>query len=149
MIMGRVVQAFIILSTIFICGQATDSYMPDNIIIFPLFASDGPWMYFTNVTLGSPPQQLSLLVDTGSDLLWVNCPSETSSFQLRMSYYNLSESVTGSTAPCVNGTLPCDYSIYYSDGSATSGFFVRDVLHYHASLTNSSKTALSPNVIFG
>ncbi|CAI0623636.1 unnamed protein product [Linum tenue] len=32
-------------------------------------------IYFTKVKLGSPPQEFSLQIDTGSDLLWVNAKS--------------------------------------------------------------------------
>lgn len=30
-------------------------------------------LYFTKIKLGSPPKEYHVQVDTGSDILWVNC----------------------------------------------------------------------------
>ena len=32
-------------------------------------------LYFTKVKLGTPPREFTVQIDTGSDLLWVNCNS--------------------------------------------------------------------------
>lgn len=30
-------------------------------------------LYFTKVKMGSPPREFNVQIDTGSDILWVNC----------------------------------------------------------------------------
>lgn len=30
-------------------------------------------LYYTKVKLGSPPREFNVQIDTGSDILWVNC----------------------------------------------------------------------------
>ena len=30
-------------------------------------------LYYTQISLGTPPRQYNVFVDTGSDLTWVNC----------------------------------------------------------------------------
>jgi hypothetical protein len=46
------------------------------VVDFPLSGNDDPLvtgLYYTQVGLGTPMQSFYLQVDTGSDLLWVNC----------------------------------------------------------------------------
>jgi hypothetical protein len=82
-------------------------------------------LYFANLTLGSPPQDIRLHIDTGSSDLWVNVPDSS-----------LCES--GANA-CEGGTYDADsssthrvvnnqFNISYVDGSAALGDYVSDTL---------------------
>lgn len=43
---------------------------------FFFFVVDGLFrLYFTKVKLGTPPMEFTVQIDTGSDILWVNCNS--------------------------------------------------------------------------
>lgn len=51
-------------------------------------------LYFTKVKLGSPPREFNVQIDTGSDILWVNCNScsdcpQSSGLGVRFCLFNL------------------------------------------------------------
>ncbi|KAI8943649.1 hypothetical protein NX059_001634 [Plenodomus lindquistii] len=85
-------------------------------------------LYFANASLGTPPQEFRLHIDTGSSDLWVN--SATS--QLCQSggnqcgpsgTYRANESTT---YEYVNGA----FNISYVDGSGASGDYAKDTFHF-------------------
>ncbi|KAK9940457.1 hypothetical protein M0R45_017119 [Rubus argutus] len=103
--------------------------------------------YIVTLGLGSPPRQLSLVFDTGSDLTWTQCqPCVKSCYQqnepifdpsLSKSYTNISckspvcsllKSATGNTPLCATGTSTCIYGIQYGDQSFSIGYFAKDSL---------------------
>ncbi|XP_031478940.1 aspartyl protease family protein At5g10770-like [Nymphaea colorata] len=95
--------------------------------------------YVTRIGIGS--QQMSVLVDTGSDLTWVQCSPCTYCYQQQDSLYNSSlsssyipiacnSSACGSfemSAGCASAST-CAYDVGYGDGSYTRGDLVRDTL---------------------
>ncbi|KAK6266506.1 hypothetical protein QUC31_017343 [Theobroma cacao] len=110
-------------------------------------APSGSSQYFVELRLGSPPQPLLLVVDTGSDLLWVTCSacrhncsffhSPGSTFLARQSSSFAPHHCFDPTCrlvphpdpnPCNRTRLhsPCRYQYLYSDGSTTRGFFSKD-----------------------
>ncbi|KAL5723777.1 hypothetical protein ACHQM5_007131 [Ranunculus cassubicifolius] len=98
------------------------------------------------ITQGFIMRKFNLVqVDTGSDLLWVNCIQCTichkeSGIGIKLRLYDPKESVTAKVLPCdtdfcgsvhhaqnectSNGL--CLYQVRYADGSHTDGYFVRD-----------------------
>ncbi|EFJ08415.1 hypothetical protein SELMODRAFT_131679 [Selaginella moellendorffii] len=118
-------------------------------------------LYFTQVQLGTPPRTYNLQVDTGSDLLWVNCHPcigcpAFSDLKIPIVPYDVKASASSSKVPCsdpsctlitqisesgCNDQNQCGYSFQYGDGSGTLGYLVEDVLHY---MVNATAT-----VIFG
>ncbi|KAM0045182.1 putative nepenthesin [Helianthus debilis subsp. tardiflorus] len=143
-----------------------------DVIDFSLLGTYDPYrvgLYYTKVKLGSPPKQYHVQVDTGSDVLWVNCkdckgcPTSTG-LKFRIASYDPSSSSTSSLiscsdkrcstgiesgdAKCLNNR--CTYKFNYGDGSATSGYYVSDLLHLEmlSDNTNLSSNALS-TVMFG
>ncbi|OAX77488.1 hypothetical protein ACJ72_08213 [Emergomyces africanus] len=81
-------------------------------------------LYICNVTLGTPPQQLRLHVDTGSSDLWVH--SRNVSFlnpyiRPTSGYYDAHAS---STANYLNST----FKIAYHDSTGASGIYMKDTL---------------------
>jgi hypothetical protein len=83
-------------------------------------------MYLTNITLGSPPQQARLIVDTGSSDTWCNtnssdlCSQDPSLCQ-QLGTYNANSS---STYKYLNS----DFELAYVDGSSAQGNYVSDNL---------------------
>lgn len=85
-------------------------------------------LYFMNVTLGTPAQDLQLHIDTGSSDLWVNVDSshlceETGDPCQASGTYNANAS---STYQYLNS----DFNISYVDGSGSSGDYVSDTLQF-------------------
>uniref|UniRef100_A0A0D9W3I4 Peptidase A1 domain-containing protein n=1 Tax=Leersia perrieri TaxID=77586 RepID=A0A0D9W3I4_9ORYZ len=107
-------------------------------------------LYYTEIGIGTPHKTYYVQVDTGSDILWVNCIScdrcpRKSGLGLELTLYDPKDSSTGSMISCDQGfcsatyggmlpgctaSLPCEYSVMYGDGSSTTGFFVSDLLRF-------------------
>ncbi|GKV43902.1 hypothetical protein SLEP1_g51143 [Rubroshorea leprosula] len=130
-------------------------------------AAYGSGQYFVELRLGSPPQSLLLVADTGSDLLWVTCSAcrhncsflhpSGSTFLARHSSSFSPQHCFDSTCdlvphpdpnPCNRTRLhsPCRYEYEYSDGSQTSGFFSKETTTLK---TSSGREAKLENLSFG
>ena len=84
-------------------------------------------LYFANVTLGTPGQNLRLHIDTGSSDLWTNSAKS----QLCQSYYDPC-SVSGTYDPDKSSTsklISNDFNISYVDGSGALGDYRSDTLN--------------------
>ncbi|XP_076902943.1 aspartic proteinase 36-like [Bidens hawaiensis] len=126
-------------------------------------------LYFTKLQIGSPPKDFHVQVDTGSDLLWVNCiecencPKE-SDLGIPLTLYDPKASstakkvgcddefckatFTGQTDDCKTGML-CAYGVKYGDGSSTSGYFVKDNVKIAQVSGDRQTTSMSGNIIIG
>ncbi|KAK9274342.1 hypothetical protein L1049_019156 [Liquidambar formosana] len=101
--------------------------------------------YVITVGLGTPPKQLSLIFDTGSDLTWTQCqpcakfchaqkdpifdPTKSASYTnvtCNSPLCNDLTSATGNTPGCSTST--CVYGIQYGDQSFSVGFFGKEKL---------------------
>ncbi|KAJ1409296.1 Xylanase inhibitor, C-terminal [Sesbania bispinosa] len=126
-------------------------------------------LYFTKLGLGSPPKDYYVQVDTGSDILWVNCiecsrcPSK-SNLGIDLTLYNPKDSKTSELISCdhqfcsttydgpipgCKAEIPCPYSITYGDGSATSGYYVKDSLTFNRVTGNRQTAPQNSSIIFG
>ncbi|KAL8159213.1 hypothetical protein V2J09_000750 [Rumex salicifolius] len=129
----------------------------------------GSGLYYTRIQLGNPAKDYHVQVDTGSDILWVNCAGcekcpDKSDLGLELTRFdpkasNTSKSVTcdadecsliysGVLAGCIPKTL-CFYQVKYGDGSSSSGYFVQDYIHYTEGSANHQNTTGSGSVVFG
>ncbi|XP_023739106.1 aspartic proteinase 36 [Lactuca sativa] len=127
-------------------------------------------LYYTKITLGEPPNPYHVQVDTGSDLLWVNCiECETcptrSDLGVPLLLYDPEGSCTSKKISCddefctktfdapensdCKAGMPCQYACKYGDGSSTSGYFVSDNIHLAKVSGNGQTTILNGNVTFG
>ncbi|KAK7275185.1 hypothetical protein RIF29_16294 [Crotalaria pallida] len=132
-------------------------------------ASTGSGQYFADLRLGTPPQRLLLVADTGSDLIWVKCsackncpnnrrPGPGSAFLARHSKTFSSHHCYDpqckliphpkQTRPCNRTRIhtPCRYEYSYADGSITSGFFSKETTSFN---TSSNKEAKIDKLSFG
>jgi hypothetical protein len=78
--------------------------------------------YFAQITVGSPPQDFDVQIDTGSSDLWVNSASSAFCSSGRCDRYGVYNSDRSSNYKRLNG----DFEIKYVDGSGASGDYVTD-----------------------
>lgn len=84
-------------------------------------------LYFCNVTIGTPEQNLRLILDTGSSDLWCNAANSTLCSSSRDPCR-----VPGSFDPNLSSSLSyvsSDFNITYADGTGAAGDYVTDTLH--------------------
>ncbi|CAL4922375.1 unnamed protein product [Urochloa decumbens] len=110
--------------------------------------------YLVHFAVGTPPQPVQLTLDTGSDLIWTQCPPCTSCFHFpqALPYFDESASSTFAGAlPCSSkacqalpitscgagadaspspGNQTCAYGYSYGDGSVTIGILVSDTFTF-------------------
>ncbi|XP_057960941.1 aspartic proteinase 36 [Malania oleifera] len=126
-------------------------------------------LYFAKIGIGTPSKDYYVQVDTGSDILWVNCVGCTkcpkkSDLGIGLTLYNPKSSTTGNLVTCdqdfctstyagpLLGCKPetlCEYSVVYGDGSSTSGYFVKDFVQIDQASGNFQTKPTNGTVIFG
>ncbi|KAL3523311.1 hypothetical protein ACH5RR_016145 [Cinchona calisaya] len=126
-------------------------------------------LYFTKLSIGTPPQDYYVQVDTGSDILWVNCAGcnkcpKKSSLGIDLTLYDIKASSTGKSVSCDQDFClnafnapssdckvgyPCEYSVTYGDGSSTGGYFVRDYARFNQVSGNLQTTTMNGTIVFG
>ncbi|CAN1196874.1 Aspartic proteinase 36, partial [Linum perenne] len=131
--------------------------------------SSSPLLYFTKVKLGSPPREFNVQIDTGSDVLWVNCNScencpRSSGLGIQLNFFDSASSSTTGPVPCADPICvaaartsetqcsargQCAYTFQYGDGSGTSGVYVTDTFYLDSILTGSMIVNSSAVVVFG
>ncbi|BBN17154.1 aspartyl protease family protein [Marchantia polymorpha subsp. ruderalis] len=101
--------------------------------------AEGSGEYFTRISFGSPSSDVLVTIDTGSDLLWIQChpcdkcyvqvgpifnPGESHSYDPIHCYSEACETLAHSKCSGVT----CQYDVSYGDGSFTTGEFARETL---------------------
>ncbi|XP_013627035.1 PREDICTED: aspartic proteinase-like protein 2 isoform X1 [Brassica oleracea var. oleracea] len=128
---------------------------------------DSVGLYFTKIKLGTPPKEYHVQVDTGSDILWINCspcpkcPSKTN-LGFSLSLYDVNASSTSKKVGCDDDfcsfisnsdscqpDLGCSYHIVYADQSTSEGNFIRDNLSLDQVTGNLLTGPLGQEVVFG
>ncbi|TYK17140.1 aspartic proteinase-like protein 2 isoform X2 [Cucumis melo var. makuwa] len=130
---------------------------------------DAVGLYYAKIGIGTPSKDYYVQVDTGSDIVWVNCIQcrecpRTSSLGMELTPYDLEESTTGKLVSCdeqfcleVNGgplsgcttNMSCPYLQIYGDGSSTAGYFVKDYVQYNRVSGDLETTAANGSIKFG
>ncbi|KAJ9701327.1 hypothetical protein PVL29_006601 [Vitis rotundifolia] len=126
-------------------------------------------LYYAKIGIGTPARDYYVQVDTGSDIMWVNCIQcnecpKKSSLGMALTLYDIKESLTGKLVSCdqdfcyaINGGPPsycianmsCSYTEIYADGSSSFGYFVRDIVQYDQVSGDLETTSANGSVIFG
>ncbi|GAV64886.1 Asp domain-containing protein [Cephalotus follicularis] len=133
-------------------------------IRMPIYAGRdyGTGLYFTQLRVGTPSQKFKLIVDTGSELTWLNCRYQCGDnctkegARDQRSVFRADLSSSFKTIPCFSrfckvGLMnlfslttcptplaPCSYDYRYSDGSSALGIFANETVT--AGLNNGKKT---------
>ncbi|KAF9592018.1 hypothetical protein IFM89_011601 [Coptis chinensis] len=103
--------------------------------------SQGSGEYFSKVGIGSPPKSQYLVIDTGSDVTWVQCQPCSDCYQQTDTIFEPSSSSSYASVAC--GTQQCTqldvsacrngsclYQVSYGDGSYTVGDFVTETVTF-------------------
>ncbi|XP_057801632.1 aspartic proteinase 36-like isoform X1 [Salvia miltiorrhiza] len=126
-------------------------------------------LYYTKITIGSPPVDYHVQVDTGSDILWVNCHNcdrcpTKSDLHIELKQYDLAASSSGKVITCdqdfcdaafsspnanCQAGMNCQYSVTYGDGSRTEGYFVRDNFRFDQVTGNLQTSSMNGSIAFG
>ncbi|KAH8976150.1 hypothetical protein BDL97_01G198600 [Sphagnum fallax] len=128
-------------------------------------------LYYMEIMLGTPSQTYDVQIDTGSDLLWVDCSPctgcpQTSSLKVSLSPYSESASSSNQAIECSDAFCSaassdglqkscgvgssCEFYTLYGDGSTVSGYLVSDLFTYNAIINSTNSTELvSTRVSFG
>ncbi|KAJ6718726.1 EUKARYOTIC ASPARTYL PROTEASE FAMILY PROTEIN [Salix purpurea] len=119
----------------------TDSEFRSEDLQSPIIsgASQGSGEYFSRVGIGKPPVQAYLILDTGSDVNWVQCAPCADCYQQSDPIFEPASSASFSpltcntrqcrsldVSECRNDT--CLYEVSYGDGSYTVGDFVTETI---------------------
>ncbi|KAJ4765494.1 Eukaryotic aspartyl protease family protein [Rhynchospora pubera] len=103
--------------------------------------SQGSGEYFSRIGIGSPPKSLYMVLDTGSDVTWVQCEPCADCYQQSDPVFDPSQSSSYTTlscdspkchsldvSACRNSTSSCLYQVSYGDGSYTVGDFASETV---------------------
>lgn len=104
-------------------------------------ASQGSGEYFSRVGVGSPPKQFYMVLDTGSDVTWLQCEPCTDCYQQADPIFDPKASSSYGALTCNSqlcGSLDvsacrsdkCLYQVAYGDGSFTVGEFVTETVSF-------------------
>ncbi|KAK7413034.1 hypothetical protein VNO78_04869 [Psophocarpus tetragonolobus] len=105
-----------------------------------------------NISIGQPPVPQLLVIDTGSDILWVMCSPCTNCDNHSGLLYDPSKSSTFSPlckTPCGFRGCKCDpmpFSVTYADNSTASGTYGRETVVFETTDEGTSKVF---DVLFG
>ena len=108
-------------------SQTLDNEVSLNIVT-PVVITDEEQatLYFANVSLGTPGQQLRLHIDTGSSDLWANSPNSKLCQDPRQFCQ-----ISGTYDPSASSSskvVSNDFNISYLDGSGATGNYMTDTL---------------------
>ncbi|CAI9089760.1 OLC1v1024393C1 [Oldenlandia corymbosa var. corymbosa] len=128
----------------------------------------GSGEYFMDVFVGTPPKHYSLILDTGSDLNWIQCVPCYDCFEQNGSFYDPKDSTTfrnischdprcqlvsspDPPQPCKSENQTCPYYYWYGDSSNTTGDFALETFTVNLTNPSSGKSEFKTveNVMFG
>lgn len=127
----------------------------------------GSGEYFMDVFIGTPPKHFSLILDTGSDLNWIQCVPCHDCFEQNGPFYDPKDSISfrnischdprchlvsspDPPQPCKSENQTCPYYYWYGDSSNTTGDFAIETFTVNLT-TPSGKSEFKKveNVMFG
>lgn len=126
----------------------------------------GSGEYFMDVFIGTPPKHFSLILDTGSDLNWIQCVPCIACFEQSGPYYDPKDSSSFKNIschdprcqlvsspdppkPCKDENQTCPYFYWYGDSSNTTGDFAVETFTVNLTHNGNSELKHVENVMFG
>ncbi|RDX78639.1 60S ribosomal protein L18a-2, partial [Mucuna pruriens] len=127
----------------------------------------GSGEYLMDVFVGTPPKHFSLILDTGSDLNWIQCVPCIACFEQSGPYYDPKDSSSfrnischdprcqlvsspDPPRPCKGENQSCPYFYWYGDGSNTTGDLALETFTVNlTTLSGKSELKHVENVMFG
>ncbi|KAK1435298.1 hypothetical protein QVD17_01059 [Tagetes erecta] len=126
-------------------------------------------LYYAKIGIGTPPKEYYVQVDTGSNIMWVNCIDciecpKRGYHGLELTQYDPVDSFTGKLVTCssefcaeINGgavsgctaNASCLYNENYGDGSYSIGYFVMDAVQYDSVSGDLETKLANGSVTFG
>lgn len=131
-----------------------------------------PTAFLVNISIGSPPIMQLLHMDTGSDLMWIQCHPCTNCYSQSLPIFDPARSDTYQKESCKAKefckaeesckasdyympnlrfnptTRSCEYSMKYMDRTESKGTLAKDTLTFNTIYDESSSASLD-NVVFG
>ncbi|KAL9245422.1 hypothetical protein vseg_019080 [Gypsophila vaccaria] len=105
--------------------------------------AQGSGEYFTRLGVGSPPRYMYMVLDTGSDVVWLQCLPCQKCYDQTDRVFNPAQSGSFRSIPCrskvcnlldQSGCLrranKCAYQVSYGDGSFTTGEFATETMTF-------------------
>ncbi|BFG22172.1 hypothetical protein CerSpe_084460 [Prunus speciosa] len=104
--------------------------------------AQGSGEYFTRLGVGTPPKYVYMVLDTGSDVVWLQCAPCKRCYSQTDPVFDPRKSGTFSTIPCgsplcrkldssgCKARKTCLYQVSYGDGSFTVGDFSTETLTF-------------------
>uniref|UniRef100_A0A7N0T444 Peptidase A1 domain-containing protein n=1 Tax=Kalanchoe fedtschenkoi TaxID=63787 RepID=A0A7N0T444_KALFE len=105
--------------------------------------SQGSGEYFTRIGVGTPPRYLYMVLDTGSDIVWLQCAPCKKCYSQSDPIFDPRRSTSYSPIPCRSNLCNrldspgcnsrnnhCMYQVSYGDGSFTVGEFSTETLTF-------------------
>ncbi|XP_043714957.1 probable aspartic protease At2g35615 [Telopea speciosissima] len=135
----------------YITSKRSDKYRTD--------LSIDDFVYLAKFTIGEPAVDVFTIIDTGSDLLWIQCKPCTHCEQQSVPIYDRTKSTTYGNITCnswdcklVKGPScdsqnVCNYRIQYEDRSYSYGFLATESLSFKNS--KGEVTGTIKNMVFG
>lgn len=123
-------------------------YAYDNEEVVSSFGSDvvsgmdqGSGEYFVRIGVGSPPRSQYVVIDSGSDIIWVQCQPCNQCYRQSDPVFNPTQSASFSGVSCGSSVCArvensgcrsghCGYEVEYSDGSYTKGTLAFETLTF-------------------
>lgn len=110
----------------------------------------GSGEYFTRIGVGTPARQSFMVLDTGSDIMWIQCSPCVDCYAQTGAVFNPRESSTFGRLSCASTmcselelhgcqakTNVCLYQVAYGDGSFTTGEFSTETLSFNGATLKS------------
>ncbi|KAH9888649.1 aspartic peptidase domain-containing protein [Xylariomycetidae sp. FL2044] len=103
--------------------------------------------YYTEVSLGTPPQNVTLILDTGSSDIWVLATNATlcHSASLQAYYGGCIATYDPSASDTYSLVSEDDFNIQYADGSGAEGDYFKDTFHIGGAAIDSLQMGLAEN----
>lgn len=104
--------------------------------------AQGSGEYFTRLGVGTPPRYVYMVLDTGSDVVWIQCAPCKKCYSQTDPVFDPAKSRSFATVPCrsplcrkldssgCNRRNTCLYQVSYGDGSITVGDFSTETLTF-------------------